>query len=1534
MRRAVGGGTTTTTYVRQTVPTGGTYWINPKDPSVGYLSDPSRDSSAQAFPIEYINWLLRPSPPSAADVRPAKTGDARMIGGVALNGKVGVLYGQRWIAPSVFFGPRIAGASIVIGYGLSHGPCDSLVDAKFKNGKTFTQGVTAGVFSYAFYPGVLSPAAADASFAIAAGELQATFERYPGLCYVRGTATWADGSFWNNIGDPFPIPLFLLRGRQVRNYLTGLDAWTDNPSYCTADYITSTQYGRGAKVNVQSVIDVAGECDTTVVNPATGATVKKHTLNLFLLRGANHKSIIDAMRAHFRCTIIERGGEFVFLYDKDRAPAMTFDPTDAVPVSIERLGGSGIPNEVKVTFPNAANNDEPTPMYARTSGVEAGTEIVKTAEYELEGMTDEFHGATEAYYLLNVRQNNLRVVLRSPHPKAGKLEPLDVLTYTTDSFGMSAFALRALRATRSADGSSHLIETVGHDPAIYAFQSRAVETYPLPSFTNPFAEILAPTALSLLEQVDQTQAGVFTPKLIVSFTPNNAAGDAPYGGTQVSHQVTGYAEVIDGIFGTGPVTISIPEGPGQTVTVRGRTVNALTRTAGSDVRTLVYTTNNPVETPDVVDPHVTMNLAAPMRGSLWFSFPQALSTARMGATRWSNRQGLYFLSDGWVDCGAAAMLRPAGNFSVAAWVWLEDTAAIRGVAGNEILNTSGFSVYVDAANQFLLRVNGAGVNSGLFGGTVPLGAWAHLAITVSGTLATTYINGAFTNSTNFAITRVAATANYQLGRMSAASGNPFAGYISDERFYDAALSGADVANLFNGIEPATAPKGRWKLDDHKGLTAVDATGNGNTGTIAATTFLPEWSGLTAFTPAKIDDGDLALVAFGSGGSQISQTVPEKNTYLELDAGVGLTQEIRDILATYDTPRRGLVLWKASSQYVTCGVSATLRATGDQTIAAWIYSDDVTVANQGIASNESFPTNGVDLFLATNNLVFRSSNGGSSTQVLYAGIPAHQWIHVAAVRSGGNTTLYVNGVAVVTSAVGTPAVPTTAFEIGRATGASTATFGGMLREVRYYNAALAAGEIANIYNGVPSTLASLKGLWLLTDGTGLNAADTSGNGNSGTLTNGPAWQNVTEPITPLNAPSLVGAVAYSDDKVTWTPITVLARGATEANHILSYRTQLAAAGLHRYLRMEIGTGWHEQLDVYELRARTHTGLAANIREFRVFRADGKLYDTIPPDQVPTAAAPFDVTPLIDLQPATPSINFSASLSVRVVAVSNGGFPSMGVNPAASVFGAAASGMERYIAQYENVVTLANGANGTMSLGYGPGETHVGGPTAAFSVDGFTPTPTASPDITSAMWLLHNASTGTMELRNQNAGATAVERIITPGGVSFFLAPGESVWIFYDNVADRWRVQGTATSMKKTTSYIAGTTSGIATPAGLSNGVALTHFSGTYAGSPLTVLSISGKGSLRLLRGATSLTNVILTITVDGTQIVTQTLAGVVGQWWYLVGSAAFANNGTTNYESAIYDSDGIGFNSSLVITIATTAANGTILQADYAYSLVA
>jgi len=47
-------------------------------------------------------------------------------------------------------------------------------------------------------------------------------------------------------------------------------------------------------------------------------------------------------------------------------------------------------------------------------------------------------------------------------------------------------------------------------------------------------------------------------------------------------------------------------------------------------------------------------------------------------------------------------------------------------------------------------------------------------------------------------------------------------------------------------------------------------------------------------------------------------------------------------------------------------------------------------------------------------------------------------------------------------------------------------------------------VVTLYNNTQQGITGLTAEWKLDDGTGTSAVDSSGNGNTGTLTNGPTW----------------------------------------------------------------------------------------------------------------------------------------------------------------------------------------------------------------------------------------------------------------------------------------------------------------------------------------------------------------------------------------------------------------------------------------------
>jgi hypothetical protein len=86
-----------------------------------------------------------------------------------------------------------------------------------------------------------------------------------------------------------------------------------------------------------------------------------------------------------------------------------------------------------------------------------------------------------------------------------------------------------------------------------------------------------------------------------------------------------------------------------------------------------------------------------------------------------------------------------------------------------------------------------------------------------------------------------------------------------------------------------------------------------------------------------------------------------------------------------------------------------------TVEAWVYrlSGDATyacvVSLNGAADNSEF-AGGLHLGVNANGSGYCNDGGSAAASSSAGAVPVGQWVHIAAVRSGGTTTLYFNGVA--------------------------------------------------------------------------------------------------------------------------------------------------------------------------------------------------------------------------------------------------------------------------------------------------------------------------------------------------------------------------------------------------------------------------------------------------------------------------------------------------------------------------------------------
>ncbi|MGB3073368.1 MAG: LamG-like jellyroll fold domain-containing protein [Candidatus Moraniibacteriota bacterium] len=309
----------------------------------------------------------------------------------------------------------------------------------------------------------------------------------------------------------------------------------------------------------------------------------------------------------------------------------------------------------------------------------------------------------------------------------------------------------------------------------------------------------------------------------------------------------------------------------------------------------------------------------------------------------------------------------------------------------------------------------------------------------------------------------------------------FDGVIDEARVYNRALSATEVKSLYdlgasdkvNSSISQSQGTGRldsglalyWPLDAASGTSAVDSSTNGNNGTL---------------------------------------------TNME-DPGDWVTGQIANALD-----------FDGSNEYVTVAdpASGVLDAVGDQyyTLSGWFNRDTATTTDTILAkSNGPADTMGYLVYLdaTTDKLVFATrSTLGDNIYETTSAYTAPGWHHFAIIfnipRTGGNRgQIYIDG-SIQNDNIGGGGYAgsiesTRAFVIGAESDGGN-PFDGKLDEVRIYNRTLSADEVGQLYRltSPTGTDTSLKGYWSFNgqDLSGTTAADRSGAGNNGTLTNGP------------------------------------------------------------------------------------------------------------------------------------------------------------------------------------------------------------------------------------------------------------------------------------------------------------------------------------------------------------------------------------------------------------------------------------------------
>ena len=399
-------------------------------------------------------------------------------------------------------------------------------------------------------------------------------------------------------------------------------------------------------------------------------------------------------------------------------------------------------------------------------------------------------------------------------------------------------------------------------------------------------------------------------------------------------------------------------------------------------------------------------------------------------------------SNDYVDAGSTTILDNVTEASVCFWMYyIPASVTADGAIIGEYNGSSedGWFFWVDdvaAATGHTNTMawapdthNGGTWQPGRVEGSTDLvtpGQWDHYCGTFSGgNYIRLYKNGVLDaeNTTSIVAEVPLSTRTLRLGSIST-GGRYLNARLDDVRVYARALTDTDVLALFSyGVsDTTTGLVGHWTFDDGSGTTAADTSGNGNDGTLVNT---PTW------TTGRI------------GGA------------LDFDY--------------------------TSSQYVDMGLPAELQLTNTGSVSAWVRYNDQSVSGSWTyiagATNASTDRNGYALVVWPANRPSIAVDSATAHNQFSAPLTYDDgsWHLVTGTWDGSDVILYIDGLEVGSTAQTLNANVIYNINVGRDSANTNAYFNGTIDDVRIYNRALSAADVAALYTGMGAQCSNPSGM---------------------------------------------------------------------------------------------------------------------------------------------------------------------------------------------------------------------------------------------------------------------------------------------------------------------------------------------------------------------------------------------------------------------------------------------------------------------------
>lgn len=374
-------------------------------------------------------------------------------------------------------------------------------------------------------------------------------------------------------------------------------------------------------------------------------------------------------------------------------------------------------------------------------------------------------------------------------------------------------------------------------------------------------------------------------------------------------------------------------------------------------------------------------------------------------------------TDDYVTIADNNSLDLSSTFTIEAWLNPSGAGSNNPQGGMIINKELNYEIarFQDGTIRFALSSNGTSwewVNTGM---VVPLNTWSHIAIVKDGTSVTGYLNGnsSYSNSSQPSSLSTNSQIVWVGGRSTASQ--YLNGQIDELRIWSTARTASEIKqNMFNKnlSNSASGLVAYYRFNESSGTAASNSCSN----------------------TAGIDGTLYNFALSGSSSNWLSSPVQYASNSLTFDG---------------------------SNDYVTTNFNFTSSYTAF-TVEAWINHSNTTNQTNILGQNGTLEI----AFINSRLYIYINTNNGwlNTYYTIDGSLTTSNWNHIAITSNGTVTKIYINGVEKVSTSMSWASLSNSGqmFRMGGNTQSPVVYYTGKMDEVRIWNTARTASEIANNY----------------------------------------------------------------------------------------------------------------------------------------------------------------------------------------------------------------------------------------------------------------------------------------------------------------------------------------------------------------------------------------------------------------------------------------------------------------------------------------